>query len=357
MIPKVIHILFCALGMLLIQAQESDLNEDKIYGDLSSMLENVSKKDFSGTVLVYRNGNEFLSASYGFANRGEKISNSTNTVYDIGSLTKQFTAAAVLKLEMQGKLQVTDAVSEYIEEFKTLNNPITIHQLLTHSAGLPDAIGDDYQAISEVEFIRKSISRIKDNAPAYPYEYSNVGYSLLAIIIERVTLVDYEEYLYDNLFVPASMYQTGYTKPEWKEEKIAHGYRGKQDWGTPNSKNWSEKGPYLHLKGNGGILSTAGDLYKWHIALQGNDILSSEAKKKYFESHIAEDDSNTSYYGYGWVIFPESKMGKIITHNGGNGYFFADYWDFPASNSTVILLSNAANRKVEDLAFKIARML
>ena len=357
MITKTIQLLFFCLGLLVVQAQQSEAEDDKIYSDLVAMLEKESRKNFSGTVLVIRNGNEFLSASYGYANRSKNVPNAANTVYDIGSLTKQFTAAAVLKLEMQGKLTVTDEVSLYLEEFKDLNYPITLHQLLTHSAGLPGAIGDDYTAISEADFIQESLGSAKDNADEYSYEYSNVGYSLLAIIIERISGMSYEDFLYENLFEPADMDQTGYMKPSWNDQIIAHGYHGQEDWGSPNSKNWSDNGPYLHLKGNGGILSTAGDLYKWHQALQHNKVLSSDAKKKYFMNHVPEDGSNISYYGYGWVIFPESKKGKVITHNGGNGYFFADFWDFPAADNTVIVLSNAANRKVEELAARIARML
>ena len=357
MIKKVLPLLICLLVIQAIPAQQSKAEGDQVYQNLLAMLEKESKKDFSGTILVIRNGDEFLSASYGFANRNGNVPNSANTVYDIGSLTKQFTAAAILKLEMQGKLQVTDPVSEYIDEYVSLQYPVTLHQLLTHSAGLPGAIGDDYEEISEDEFIQRSLGQIKDVSADHPYEYSNVGYSLLAIIIERVSGMSYEEFLYKNLFEPASMFQTGYTKPLWDDQIVAHGYQGNEDWGTPNSKNWSDNGPYLNLKGNGGILSTSGDLYKWHQALQDDTILSDGAKKQYFMNHVPEDGSNISYYGYGWVIFPESKKGKVITHNGGNGYFFADFWNFPSTENTIILLSNEANRKVEDLAARIARML
>ena len=357
MITKVFKLIICLLILQSVPAQQSKAENDELYNNLLAMLEKESNKDFSGTILVIRNGEQFLSTSYGFANRNNKVPNSVNTVYDIGSLTKQFTAAGILKLEMQGKLQVTDQVADYIDEYKSLQYPVTLHQLLTHSAGLPGAIGDDYEEISEDEFIQRSLSQIKDDSAEYPYEYSNVGYSLLAIIIERVSGMAYEEFLYKNLFEPASMFQTGYTKPQWDDQIVARGYQGKEDWGTPNSKNWSDNGPYLNLKGNGGILSTSGDLFKWRQALQDDAILSAEAKKKYFMNHVPEDGSNISYYGYGWVIFPKSKKGKVITHNGGNGYFFADFWDFPSTDNTIILLSNQANRKVEDLAARIARML
>ena len=346
--------MICFFGFLVIQAQET---AESIQRELTALLEKESKNDFSGTVLVIRHGDALLSESFGYSDRNKKVLNQANTIYDIGSLTKQFTAAAILRLEMAGKLSVSDEVSMYLKEFRTLKYPVTIHQLLTHSAGLPGAMGDDYAEISENEFIKLAIRNINNTSSNHKYEYSNVGYSLLAIIIERVSNMDYEEFLHKELFEPADMDQTGYKMPQWSEELVAHGYNKKEDWGTPNSKNWSAEGPYLHLKGNGGILSNAGDLYKWSLALEGDKILNEEAKRKYFQQHIAEDDTNFSFYGYGWVIIPGSKKGNLITHNGGNGYFFADFWNFPEEEHTVIVLSNSANRRVEDLAARIARLL
>ena len=175
MLKTTVNILFCLIGLLTIQAQKTD---GSVQQELSALLEKESKKDFSGTVLVIRHGDQLLSESFGYSDRNKKVLNKANTVYDIGSLTKQFTAAAILKLEMEGKLMVTDDVGLYIEEFKALNNPVTIHKLLTHSAGLPGAMGDDYTEISENEFIKQAIHHIDDTSAEHKYEYSNVGYSL-----------------------------------------------------------------------------------------------------------------------------------------------------------------------------------
>lgn len=332
-------------------------SEAQIQSALADLLNKESSQGFSGTVLVASRDQQIFLQSYGYADRSQKQSNSNQTVYDIGSITKQFTAAAILKLEMQGLLKVSDPIDLYLPEFKQVSRPITIHELLTHTAGLPDAIGDDYEASGQVEFIQRAISKLGKVSKKNSYQYSNVGYSLLAIIIERVSGSDYEKYLAEQLFISAGMKHTGYVLPKWDQLQVAHGYRGDLDGGRPDQQNWSENGPYLHLKGNGGILSTAEDLFKWKQALDKDEILSKEAKEKYFKKHVPEDRSGYSYYGYGWAIFPETSKGELIAHNGGNGYFFADFLRFPVSGYTVIVLSNAANSNAEEMSRNIARIL
>lgn len=121
-------------------------------------------------------------------------------------------------------------------------------------------------------------------APAgQAYEYSNVGYSLLGAIVEIVTGASYERYLHDHLFEPAAMRKTGYVIPQWGADELARGYRGDEPWGTPRDHPWAEDGPFWHLRANGGILSTASDMYRWHVALLGEKVLSRKAKVKLFE--------------------------------------------------------------------------
>ena len=303
------------------QKANSDGTSD-ITRQLSDYLDRIHRKKFSGTVLVVHNGQQLLHKGYGYADRSNEIPNHINTVYDIGSVTKQFTAAAILKLEMNLKLSVNDAIELYLPEFKNLTPSRSIHHLLTHTAGFPGAIGSDYDPINEETFVEKALESVMEKSWDHNYEYSNVGYSLLAIIIERVSGMKYEEYLAQMLFEPAGMENTGYVIPVWKTESVAIGYRKSDRWGTPLEKRWSLDGPYLHLKGNGGILSTTVDLYKWHLALKGNHVLSEEAKEKYYKKHVAESADESSFYGYGWAIFPSQNKGDLIAHNGGNGVFF-----------------------------------
>lgn len=328
-----------------------------IRNKIQSYLAKAETEGFSGAVLVAYQGQKILSKGIGYSDKAQKIENGPLTVFDIGSITKQFTAAAILKLEMQKKLSVNDKLIQYFPNLPNDKKDISIHHLLTHSAGLVEAIGDDYEAITTEAFLQKVFATPLISPVGRSYHYSNIGYSLLAILIEKVTHHTYEHYLRDQLFLPADMQQTGYVLPTWAPEKIAVGYHRNKAWRKPNQQKWANDGPYLHLKGNGGILSTTEDMYRWHLALLGEDILDQAAKEKYYTPHISEGEGMSSFYGYGWAIFPTPRKTHLITHNGGNGIFFADFWRYLEEDLTILFMTNKANRKHETLAVKIAKIV
>ncbi|MCL6265174.1 serine hydrolase domain-containing protein [Flagellimonas myxillae] len=350
----ILVILIMAIGLCRAQSTKpSAANLEK----LDEYMAKLDSKGFSGTILIAHGDSILHADGYGYRNLEQKKSNTVTTIFGTGSLTKQFTAAAILKLEMQGKLLVQDKISKYFSKVPAALSGIEIHHLLTHSAGFPVAIGSDYDKISEEEYITKAFASAKHIEPGSEHEYSNVGYALLSIIIEKVSGENYETFLRENLFNPAGMKNTGYLLPNWDEQNIAYGYSKKKVWGKPNEKPWDSDGPYLHLKGNGGILSTVEDLFAWHLALLGDEILSKEAKSKYYGKHIEEAPGDPSYYGYGWVIIPTGGETDLITHNGGNGVFFADFWRLLEEELTIILMSNKANDFTVDLAVNVARIL
>ena len=220
-----------------------------------------------------------LAKGYGMANRDKKIRITADTVMCTGSVTKQFTGTAILKLEAQGKLKVTDPITRYFKDVPNDKAGITLHQLLTHSAGFEAELGDDYQKIVRDDFIRLALNSKLRSKPGERYRYSNVGYSLLGAIIEIVTGQSYERYLHDQRFVPTGMMKTGYLLAQWEPNEFPHGYlRDGKDWGTMRDKAWDSDGPYWHLRANGGILSTAGDMYRWHLALLGRRCCRSRPK-------------------------------------------------------------------------------
>ncbi len=332
--------------------QASDSKLDRV----ASYLDTISQEGFSGSVLVAYKG-ELLSEGYGESDRSKQVDNTVETVYDIGSITKQFTGAAILKLEMMEMLTLDKTLGDYFKEAPEDKKDITVHQLLTHSSGLIDWIGDDYDPISEADFVRLVLGSDLLHEPGSKHHYSNLGYSLLSLIIEKVSGQSYEQFLSEKLFQPAGMKHTGYSIPNWQGPTIAVGYRGESGMGKPNEQNWDGGEPYLHLKGNGGILSTVTDMYKWHQALLGDDILNEDAKKKFYHPHIKENASGNSSYGYGWAIFPTPRNTQLITHNGGNGIFFGDFLRYLSEDITIILLSNSASNHTERVAWQIAGTL
>lgn len=218
------------------------------------------------------------------------------------SITKQFTAAAILKLEMMGKLRVTDPIGRHLGQVPADKRPITLHQLLTHTAGLAEGLGDDYDVLARDDFLTRALASKPLSAPGTTFHYSNMGYGLLAAIVEKVSGLGYENFLAEHLFAPAGMTRTGYVLPTWEPGRIAVEYDDEgAAHGRPIAHPWAQDGPYWNLHGNGGMLSTARDLLRWHRALSGTGVLSATAKRKMFSPQVRMPDSQDSY-GYGWVI-------------------------------------------------------
>jgi CubicO group peptidase (beta-lactamase class C family) len=248
-----------------------------------------------------------------------------DTVYDIGSVTKQFTAAAVLTLEMTGKLSISDRIGSILHGIRPDKGGITLHHLLTHTSGLIDTLGDDYAPLSRQAFLEAVSASKLSWAPGAGYRYSNVGYAMLAVVIEHVSGVSYETYLAEHLFSPAGMTDTGYLLPRWNADRVAMQYdaRGRPK-GKPNSLPWAADGPYWNLRGNGGLLSTAPDLFRWHVALDGTQILSTRMKQRMFSPHVREEPDGDTYYGYGWVLAQDNDGRRIAWHNGGNQWSYCE---------------------------------
>lgn len=311
---------------------------------IDKYLSKISKKRFSGAVLIDYQGEKIFSKGYGLADRVKGIEYTPNTISDIGSVTKQFTAAAILKLESQGKLSVDDKLSKYFKNVPKDKSNITLHEILTMSAGFhiySDNGGGDFEAVTNDEFIKMAMGQELLFEPGKGWEYSNTSYSILALIIERVSGLSYESYLYKNLFEPADMMQTGYSRPQFLSQNVAVQHSNGKSKGKPTEKPWDGKQPYLHLKGNGGILSTTEDLYKWHIALLSDKILSPKAKGKYFKAYVkASGESNNDSYAYGWFVKSTSRKTKLIHHSGGNGSAFAFFNRFIDEDITIIIVSN-----------------
>ncbi|HVG08365.1 MAG TPA: serine hydrolase domain-containing protein [Thermoanaerobaculia bacterium] len=323
---------------------------------LDTHMSRLEAYGFSGSLLVAKGGEVILDKGYGFADAQGKVPFTADTAFDIGSITKQFTATAILKLEMQGKLSVSDPISKWFEGVPEDKKGITLHHLLTHSAGLEDVFGDDYEEMPRDRLVKAALGSKLLWAPGTRYRYSNAGYSLLATVVELASGKPYEEYVRENLWKPAGMTRTGYRLQA--KGPLAHGVDADgKDWGTPLDKAWAPDGPWWNLRGNGGVLSTTGDLYKWHRALEGEAILSKEAKAKMFTPHVAEDEEGSSHYGYGWAISKTARGTREIAHNGGNGIFNADFRRYLDDGIVLIIGSNRADFRSVPAVVPITRLI
>ena len=313
--------------------------------------------NFTGSVLVVRGEEVLFEQGFGLADKENNRPFTADTVVDILSLTKQFTAAAILKLEEQGALSVHDTLDQFFDNVPEAKKGISLHHLLTHTSGLKANYKYDYRKVTRRELEQNILNSRLRSKPGEEYLYSNVGYSLLGIIIEKVSGKSYEKFLHEYFFEPAGMTQTGYRLPAWELENLAVGYRssaitfrgrlagiahwfGMRDrWGSPLDQYWAEDGPWWNLRANGGLLSTLHDLHRWHLAVEGNRVLSEESKRKLYMPHVKRPDDD-DYYGYGWIIENKPETPPAIYHAGGNPYFFSLFYHFVQSDVLLLFATN-----------------
>jgi CubicO group peptidase (beta-lactamase class C family) len=294
------------------------------------------------TVLVAKNDEVLLHKGYGFANRKQQTRNSTETIFDIGSITKQFTAAAIMKLETQGKLSTEDRLAKYFDKVPADKSAVTLHHLLTHTAGLDHAYGDDTDVAPRDETVTLILSKPLLSAPGTKYRYSNPGFSLLAAIVEKVSGQPWERYLSETFFEPAGMLKTGYRLPKWNLPEMSHNYNKDVDSGMPFERAWGPVGPYWHLFGNGGILMTTGDMFRWHKALEGTSALPDAAKKKMWTGYVRTEAPFEEYYAYGWTTRKTERGTTVVAHGGGSDFgVSAAFHRFLDDKVVVILFSNS----------------
>jgi CubicO group peptidase (beta-lactamase class C family) len=312
------------------------------------------QKDSSAFFMAGSGGKVMFEKGLGYADRAQRVPFDDHTLFSIGSITKPFTATAILLLMEKGLVSPKDPITKYFDNVPEDKQGITLHQLLTHSSGLPGAIGDDYEIITTVDFQKKVWSTPLLFSPGQGYSYSNVGYSLLGMIVEKVSGESYSSFLEKNIFAPAAMTTAGYTNPKADYKKLAHGYfQDGRDWGTAKDKPWDGDEPSWNLKANGGLLMSALDLYQWYLALRNHTILKPETLKLQITPHVKEGEMD-SYYGYGYSV---SLKGDVVQHNGGNRIFKADFRWYPISDMFLVSVSNDPNVRLFRLNDQIMDIL
>ncbi len=293
----------------------------------------VTAKQFMGSVLVARGDDVLFSKSYGSANLEWNVPNTPATKFRIGSMTKQFTAASILLLEERGKLKVDDPVKKYLPDAPAAWDKITIFNVLTHTAGLPNFTSfPEYakmQALHNTpeEIVATFRNKPLDFEPGTKFSYSNSGYVLLGYLIERISGESYEKFLRENIFTPLGMKDSGYDSNSAVIERRASGY-APGPGGPVNA-------PYIDMSvpfGAGALYSTTADLFKWQLALHGGKVLKPESYKKM--TRPFKDD-----YAFGLIVRTVEGR-KQIWHNGGiNGFNSSMAW-YPDSKTSVIVLAN-----------------
>lgn len=290
-----------------------------------------------GTLLVERDGKVILSRGYGIADRARHRPATTQTPYILGSLSKQFTAAAAYKLESQGKLRLTDSLGQWYPEAPADKRGITIDQLIHHTSGLPYLNrGDMYDSISVDSMVHETLGYPLLFAPGERYAYSSPGYDLLGAIVARASGRSFDEYVRTEIFEPAGMRETGFVdEPKrWPDAKRTPSYSG------------SDPDPPLYpatlapkLTGSGSVISTCGDLWKWEQALRTNRVLDAATTRKLFLPGPSSGTNST--YAGGWQIVTSQRNTTVILHQGDLGGFNTDMRRLVDEHATIIFLSNS----------------
>ncbi|AXR05026.1 serine hydrolase domain-containing protein [Salinimonas sediminis] len=314
---------------------------------------------FSGAVMVANGNHIVLKKGYGNAVRNSDIPITTATLFDIGSVTKQFTAAAIIMLQDQQKLSVNDTLARFFPKVPHDKQSITVHQLLTHTSGLPAGLGvGDFEHIGTTAFFNRLMATPLRAAPGEQFHYSNVGYSLLARIIELVADDDYERVLQTLLFRPAGMMHTGYLAFDASSSVTAAGYKsGVVMTPTTLSRYKADGQVSWALKGNGGIISSIDDMYNWYLALRNHVVLSEAQVELLTTRHVVENAERNQSYGYGWSIFSSPRGNKMIGHNGSNGVYYFDFRWLPDDDLAILYASNALMKDTPAVSENIELML
>ena len=312
---------------------------------LDAYLSRLEALGYSGGLAVVKGGETVLLKGYGQANREGSVPMGPDSVFNLGSITKPFTAAAILRLQELGKLKTSDPISRFFERVPEDKAGITLEHLLTHSSGLEsDFSPTDYEPTTREEYVRRALASKLLFPPGQGYEYANAGYSLLAAIIEQVSGQDYETALGQLVLEPAGMTETGYKAPRWGRARIAHGYRNGEDWGTILGRIDEPGAPYWALRGNGGLHTTLADIVRWDAALRTDAVLTAASRESYFRPRVAEGPRAQSHYAFGWAI-EKTPHGTLVQHNGGNGIYVAELLRFVDEGVMIFLASTVAEMK------------
>jgi CubicO group peptidase (beta-lactamase class C family) len=319
----------------------------------------TAKDDFRGAVLVSIDGKTAFEKGYGFANQEWGAQNTPNTEYRIFSITKQFTGACILLLEERNLLNVQDPISKYVDGLPESWKPITLHQLLTHTSGIPN-YPDMTPRAKELERLHATPREMLEIAATKPLEfkpgtqlhYSNTGYILLGMAIEKISAQTYAEFLKKNIFDPIGMAHSGYDDQAAILSNRASGY-SVRDGQTINATFGDMSYPFSA----GGIYSTVEDMERWCQALmtQGALLTATSLRQMFaiYPETIAFGEQN---YGYGVVI--AHKFGKLLYYHGGGRYGFGGILqEYPQEHVSIIVLANTDRANPTDIADHVAAAL
>lgn len=339
------------ISLLLIVFASVQLFAQNLQEKMDALISAYAKENkFNGAVLVARKGNVIYQKGVGYKDAEKKIPVDVNTIFQIGSITKQFTSAVIMQLQQEGKLSLTDKLSKYFPGFAN-GDKITIEHLLTHTSGLYNYTNDTILMKGDVtrHYTQKEMLDIfrkysPDFEPGSNFNYSNSGYSVLGYIIEKVTGKPYEQVVRERILQPLRMNHSGFDFTHLISPDKAKGYFTISKGIVP--------APIVDSTiafSAGALYTTVGDLYRWERAINSGKILQPESWKAVFTPHLKK-------YGFGWTI--DSTFGRYTTSHSGGIHGFTSYLlRFPQDDVAVIAFDNTSGANVAKVSRSLAAIV
>jgi len=355
---KYFIILLCLLTVAVANSQVSNSQLQSIDSLLASVYNNTSPGIGIGIV---NNGKTVFKKGYGVTDINTKENIAASTNFNIASLTKQFTAMAVLQLAEQNKLALADHISRFLPGLnRDVAGKITIRELLTHSSGLIDHY--DYADTKNLKHahnidVFRAIQNIDSTyfIPGSHFRYSNTAFCLLALVIEKASGMTYNAYMKRRIFEPAGMEHTTVWSETGPIFAPATGYE--LDSATNSfKKSQAEEHIFFSTEGDGGIYTSVDDYIKWFNALQGGKVFSASIVNKARSIEFEIDSTNHLGYGFGWFIDAGTAPVKVY-HSGDNAGFRTFSFAIPRQNFLVVIFSNRNDINLEELVMKINNIL
>ena len=366
--PKLSHLILIVSGFLLancgIQPElvtpyemppvAGDTLSVRQAGRIDGFLHSLSPQTFNGAVVLEKGGKLISGNGYGYALNGEKLPFTTKTVTNTAHLARQFTAAAILKLKEKQLLQLTDSLPKFLDELPQDKKDIQLIHLLQNTSGLPREFPDPENYRSKDDFLEATIRLPLLSDPGEAYQYSEVGYRLLAAVVEEASGLDYETFIRQEFLAPAGMYHTGYVLPDFS--LVPHAKNGE----APEEEEvlylqYKENAQFLwHIMGSQGLLSNSEDIFRWMQLLFNGSLLPADAME-YVWGVTAALEGNRS--AFGWVETSGPGKGSVLLHQSEDDGFFVQLSFLPQENASLVLLANQVNGQVKNLGEQLLKVV
>lgn len=356
---------YCLTFILLIMqsCSSKSVNKDQVaFKQIDSLFKSLYPENEPGAeVLILKGDFIIFEKGYGIANMDSMTPICSNTFFNIASVSKQFSAVAIMILAEEGKLSLDDSVKKWFPEFKAdFFNHITLRHLLSHSSGIPDSRDrkDKKFVLYSTDVESYSYMKTLDSLnfkPGTSYEYMNPTFQLMYTIIEKASGLPFDQFMKEKIFTPAGMLESTYFEADKIIPRMAHGYLYDSLTKKYNEFDYGEES-FFATKADGGLYTSVEEFVKWEKALRDNKLISEASKTMAHTPKVKIDDIPYTSYGYGWFIEEKPGFPVKVYHTGDNGGFQIYAGRYPEKKFMYLFFSNRNDRDREQTASKLDKI-